>query len=312
MAQFPSKDGFCLSDEVPREVHEVATVDHTNFSWTLRFDGSSVTTEGGAGIVLSREGHEAVAMSFKLGFLCSNNVAECEAYLIGLAIAHEMGIKCLKVIGDSNLIVSQANRDFYLKEPTLALYRTFAQKLEEKFDILTIEYTHRSENRYADALAALGSQVAFEGASTDVTIVKRDTPITNTLEQKLAEPPMSENDWRNLIKAALVNGYRAAGSITVGDVLAESASGTGSDMAAADSNKKSLKVLKDYTLIGDQLYIRIPGGILAKCLGKKEATKRLLDVHAKTCGYGKSISLYRRLQRINYYWPNMHQEALTI
>ena len=312
MAQFPGEDSFCISDEVPREVHEVAIVDHTNFSWILRFDGSSVTTEGGAEIVLSREGHQAIAMSFKLGFPCSNNAAEYEAYLIGLAIAHEMGIKCLKVIGDSNLVVSQANGDFSLKEPTLALYRTLAQKLEEKFDTLTIEYAHRSENRYADALAVLGSQVAFEGASTDVTIVKRDTPITNTLEQKLAEPPISENNWRNPIKATLVNGYCAAGSTTAGDVPAEPASGTGSDMAAVGSNKKSLKVLKEYTLIKDQLYIRLLGGILARYLGKKEATKRLLDVHAKTCGHGKSISLYRRLQRVGYYWPSMHQEAATI
>ena len=115
MAQFPGEDSFCISDEVPREVHEVAIVDHTNFSWILRFDGSSVTTEGGAEIVLSREGHEAVAMSFKLGFLCSNNAAEYEAYLTGLAIAHEMDIKCLKVIGDSYLVVSQENGDFSFK-----------------------------------------------------------------------------------------------------------------------------------------------------------------------------------------------------
>jgi hypothetical protein len=161
-------------------------------------------------------------------------------------------------------------------------------------------------------LAALGSQVAFEGASTDVTIVKRDTPITDTLEQKLAEPPMNENDWRNPIKAALINGYCAAGSTTAGDVHVESANGNGSDMAAAGSNKKSLKVLKDYALIGDQLYIKLPGGMLARCLGEKEATKRLLDVHAKTCGHGKSISLYRRLQRIGYYWPSIRQEAITI
>ena len=115
MAQFPSEDGFCISDEVPGEVHEVATVDHTNFSWTLRFDGSSVTIEGGAGIVLSREGHQVVVMSFKLGFPCSNNAAEYEAYLTGLAIAHEMDIKCLKVIGDSYLVVSQENGDFSFK-----------------------------------------------------------------------------------------------------------------------------------------------------------------------------------------------------
>jgi hypothetical protein len=109
MAQFPSEDGFCISDEVLGEVHEVAMVDHTNFSWTLRFDKSSVITEGVAGIVLSREGHQAVAMSFKLGFPCSNNVAEYEAYLTGLAIAYEIGIKYLKVIRDSNLVISQAN-----------------------------------------------------------------------------------------------------------------------------------------------------------------------------------------------------------
>jgi hypothetical protein len=197
-------------------------------------------------------------MSFKLRFTCSNNAVEYEAYLTGLAIAYEMGIKCLKAIGDSNLVVSQANGDFSLKEQTLASYRTLAQKLEEKFDTLTIEYAHRSEKRYADALIALGSQMAFEGASTDVTIVKRDTPITKTLEQKLAEPPIRENDWRNPIKEALVNGYRAAGSIITRNVPAESASGTRSDAAAADSNNKSLKVLKDYTFMADQLYIRLP------------------------------------------------------
>ena len=87
--------------------------------------------------------------------------------------------------------------------------------------------------------------MAFEGASIDVTIVKKDTHITNTWEQKLAEPPMSENDWRNSIKTTLVNGYRAAESTTTGDVPVESASGTGSDMAIADSNKKSLKVIKN-------------------------------------------------------------------
>jgi ribonuclease HI len=32
MAQFPGENGFCISDEVPREVHKVAMVDNTNFS----------------------------------------------------------------------------------------------------------------------------------------------------------------------------------------------------------------------------------------------------------------------------------------
>ena len=59
--------------------------------------------------------------------LCSyHNTVEYEAYLIGLAIALKMGIKHLKVIGDSNLVVSQDKGSFSLKEPSLALYRTLA------------------------------------------------------------------------------------------------------------------------------------------------------------------------------------------
>ena len=44
-----------------------------------------------------------------------------ETYLMGLAIALEMGIKHLKVIGNSNLVVCQAKESFSLKDPRLAL-----------------------------------------------------------------------------------------------------------------------------------------------------------------------------------------------
>ena len=89
------------------------------------FDGSSISI-GGAGIVLANGENEVISMSFKLDFLCSNNAAEYEVYLTGLAIAREMGIKGLKVRGDSKLVVSQARGDFSLKEPSLALYRAMA------------------------------------------------------------------------------------------------------------------------------------------------------------------------------------------
>jgi len=71
----------------------------------MKFDGSSTTQFGGVGVVLYREEDEAVALSFKLEFLCSNNSAEYEAYLTELATALEMGVKHLRVLGDSNLVV---------------------------------------------------------------------------------------------------------------------------------------------------------------------------------------------------------------
>ena len=51
------------------------------------------------------EEDKAVALSFKLEFPYSNNMAEFEAYLIELATALEIGIKHLRVVGDSNLVV---------------------------------------------------------------------------------------------------------------------------------------------------------------------------------------------------------------
>ena len=96
-------------------------------------------------------------LSFKLEFPCSNNTAEYEAYLTGLAMILEMGIKHLKVMGDSNLVVCQTKGSFSLKEPSLALYKMMAQKMDEKFSTFEIKHASRNENQYADALAALGS-----------------------------------------------------------------------------------------------------------------------------------------------------------
>ena len=76
--------------------------------WTLHFDGSSTISEGGSGIVLSKSTREILGMSFKLDFSCTNNMAKYEAYLTGLAVAREIGIKHLREIGDSNLIICQA------------------------------------------------------------------------------------------------------------------------------------------------------------------------------------------------------------
>ena len=56
-----------------------------------------------------------------------------------------------------------------------------------------------------------------------------------------------------------------------------------------------LKVLKDYALIRGELYRRMPGGILSRCVGQEEAQRKLKEVHDKTCRSYEEVSLYRRL-----------------
>ncbi|XP_075633607.1 uncharacterized protein LOC142606090 [Castanea sativa] len=154
LAQFPGEEEFPLDDGVPGEV---VAVEEVGERWLMKFDGSSTTQSGGVGVVLYHEENEAVVLSFKLEFPCSNNTAEYEAYLTGLATAFEMGVKHLKVIGDSNLVVCQTKGSFSLKEPSLSPYQAMAPKMEERFSTFEIEHAPRGENRFADALAALGS-----------------------------------------------------------------------------------------------------------------------------------------------------------
>jgi len=74
----------------------------------------------------------------------------------------------------------------------------------------------------------------------------------------------------------------------------------------------SIKELRDYTLIEGELYKRLPGGILSRCINEKEGKLRLEELHIQACGIAEKISLYRIMQRMGYYWPNMNKEAATI
>ena len=102
---------------------EVAMAEEVREQWVMKFDESSTTQLGGVGVVLYHEEDKAVALSFKLEFPCSNNMAKYEAYLTELATTLEMGVKHLRVMGDSNLVVYQTKGSFSLKEPSLASYR---------------------------------------------------------------------------------------------------------------------------------------------------------------------------------------------
>ena len=165
------------------------------------------------------------------------------------------------------MVVCQARGDFTLKEPSLAPYRTMVQRLEDSFEEFNIEHSLRSDNRFADALATLGSKVRFEGATTDVTIVKRPIPVVQMLKEYFFDQQLGQIDWRSSIKEALLS----------------------------PDEKDHLKVLKDYDLMVGELYKKLPGEVLARCLSPGESTKRLKEVHEKSCGPSGSISLYKCL-----------------
>ncbi|BFG30469.1 hypothetical protein CerSpe_167430 [Prunus speciosa] len=279
LALFPEEEESTLSEEVLGELPEVVAVVTEEEPWTIYFDGSSTSKGGGAGVVLINPEGQATALSFKLNFPCTNNAAEYEAFIMGMSTAREMGVEKIKIIGDSNLVLSQLQGNFAVKEATLAPYRTTAEKIINYFKQVMMEHIPGVTNRYADALATLGSKLSFVEEQPNITMIKKDVSVVEAMFQE--ELPKAEDDWRKAVKDKTSKG-------------------------------SDIKELKDYTIIFGELYRRLPGGILTRCIGITEAQRRLQEVHDATCSLEPVISLYRSLQRKGYYWPEMKKQAAEV
>ena len=142
----------------------------------------------------------------------------------------------------------------------------------------------RCGNHYAYALTTLGSQILFKGPKIDVTINKRSVPITVLLKEEFEEHHLDTEDWRTPMKAKLMSPEGVVG----------------------------LRTLKDYVLIVVDLYRKLPGGVLPRCVSLREAARKLTEVHEKSCEFSDEVSLYRRLQRLGYFWPNMSTEVADL
>ena len=116
----------------------------------MHFYGSKMLAVLGAGIVLASPTRETVQYVLQILYTDSNNAAEYEALLHGLRMAVCMGIQRLEVRGDSNLAISQINRDFDAKDPKRAAYRNVVLKMSARFEGLEFHPVVRENNQAAD------------------------------------------------------------------------------------------------------------------------------------------------------------------
>jgi ribonuclease HI len=109
------------------------------------------------GIVLTTPSGEAFYYFYRLEYHCTNNIAECEALILGLNLGIDKGVMYLRAKGDSDLVVSQVLLKFATNNEKLKKYRDFAQSLSNSFKIISIEAIPREENCVADALVVSAS-----------------------------------------------------------------------------------------------------------------------------------------------------------
>jgi len=152
------RERFDLTPEALRELFRDAAdlfrVREEGF-WRLNCDGASRGNPGpaGAGIVLADpQGRLRLNTGRYLGET-TNNVAEYQALLLGLAEAQRLEVKKLRILADSELMVKQLTGRYRVKSPHLIpLWREAVNALK-KFDAWAIAHVPREENHLADAAA---------------------------------------------------------------------------------------------------------------------------------------------------------------
>ncbi|KAM1849376.1 hypothetical protein ACFX14_013418 [Malus domestica] len=106
--------------------------------------------------------------------LCSNNVIEYQALIIGLQMAINMEIPALEIYGDSKLIVNQLLTEYEVRKDDLVPYFRLATQLLQRFEAVTLEHVPRKENQMADALANLASSMTLgEDEAANVPVCQR-------------------------------------------------------------------------------------------------------------------------------------------
>ena len=91
-------------------------------TWEVYVDGASNQKGSGVGLVLISLEKVVIEKSLRLDFSATNNKAEYEALLEGMAMVQRMGGKSIKLFSNSRLVVSQVRGEFEAKDERMQGY----------------------------------------------------------------------------------------------------------------------------------------------------------------------------------------------
>jgi len=258
---------------------ELQDVNIQNVWWTLHVDGSSNIRGGGAGIVLEGPNDIVLEQSLRFKFRVSNNQAEYEAMVAGLALAKEMGVARIVCHTDSKLTVGHLTGEFQVKDPLLLQYYHIVRNMLQGFEEHKVEHVPRACNVRADILSKLASTKS-KGKYKAILQKEVIAPSTNIPECHEVE---ISSDWRTPIVRFLRTGNKP-------------------EPLEKDWERKIAR----YTLVGDELFRRGFTSPLLKCIDMEQAEYVMRELHQGIYGYHSGArTMSARILRAGYYWPTM-------
>ena len=122
-------------------------------SATIYVDGASRGNPGPSGIgyaIVSEDGHVLKRGGEFIGFATSR-VAEYYALKEGIEQAIEMGMKSVRFVADSLMVINQMNGIFQIKnQDIIPIYQDIQKMLDENFDVIAFAHVPREQNTIAD------------------------------------------------------------------------------------------------------------------------------------------------------------------
>ena len=88
----------------------------------------------------------------------SNNIAEYEGLIAGLKAATALGVKCLTIKGDSELLINFSNKVYEPRDEHMEAYLAEVRRMEKQFWGLELQHVPRGTNQEADDIAKRASR----------------------------------------------------------------------------------------------------------------------------------------------------------
>nr|ABA92886.2 retrotransposon protein, putative, Ty3-gypsy subclass [Oryza sativa Japonica Group] len=255
-------------------------------TWTMAFDGAFNSQGAGTGFILTSPSGDQFKHAIHLNFRATNNTAEYEGLLIGIRAAAALGVKRLIVKGDSELVANQVHKDYKCSSPELSKYLAEVRKLEKRFDGIEVRHTRATRTWYFSG--RLDKAISEKANDEDSTVVPDISSGAIGAEHVIADIETTE-DWRTPLIKFLST-----------DELPE-------DDAEAEKITRQAKI---YCMIGNDLYKKVPKGVLLKCISFDDGKHLLLNIHKGMCGsHAAGRTLVGKAFRQGFFWPTARKDA---
>ncbi|XP_019246464.1 PREDICTED: uncharacterized protein LOC109226116 [Nicotiana attenuata] len=210
-----------------------------------------------------------------------------------LKMAIDLDVHELLFMGDSDLLIRQAQGEWETGVIKLIPYRQCVQDLSKRFKSIEFRYIPRFHNELVDALATLASMLPYPGNTHIDPLeiqVRNQHGYCNTIETEPDGEP-----WYHDIKRFLKTREYP-------------------EHAKGDQKRTIRRLASGFFLNGEILYKRTPDLNLLRCIDATEAERIMSEVHSGVCGpHLNGYVLAKKILRIeDTEWVKTRLEQLML